>query len=85
MSPSGLMALEEIPEATWEKPKVSSAGPNPSKTREFLGNFQTTELLPLSVGFRGGVTFPLRQKPHPGPCRSPHNRPPMSTLAGRPV
>lgn len=26
---------------------MSSAGPNPSKTREFLGNFQTTELLPL--------------------------------------
>lgn len=49
---------------------MSSAGPNPSKTREFLGNFQTTELLPLSVGFKGGVTFPLRQTPHPGSSQS---------------
>lgn len=41
-------------------------GFQPSKTREFPGNFRMTELLSLSVGFRGGVTFPLWHTPRPG-------------------
>lgn len=73
MSPSGLMALEERFQRLLGRSPRCPVPALTSKTREFLGDFQTTELLPLLA--LGWVTFSSGKSPTQGPAESSQSAP----------